>query len=53
MFCLCYHHYQCSNGDRPTATVEADPKTKQVKIETQQPETTVKNAIAAAGYTIA
>lgn len=36
----------------PTATVAADPKTKQVKIETQQPETTVKNAIAAAGYTV-
>jgi copper chaperone len=36
----------------PTAKVEADPKTKQVKIETQQPEATVKQAIVAAGYTI-
>jgi copper chaperone len=36
----------------PTAKVEADPKTKQVKIETQQPEATVKQAIAAAGYTV-
>lgn len=35
-----------------TAKVEADPKTKQVKIETQQPETAVKQAIIAAGYTI-
>ena len=35
-----------------TATVEADPKTKQVKIETQQPEAMVKQAIAAAGYTV-
>jgi copper chaperone len=37
----------------PTATVEADPKTKQVKIETQQSEVAVKDAIAAAGYTVA
>jgi copper chaperone len=36
----------------PTAKVEADPTTKQVKIETQQPEATVKQAIAAAGYTV-
>lgn len=36
-----------------TATVDADPKTKQVKIETQQPEATVKQAIVAAGYTVA
>jgi copper chaperone len=36
-----------------TATVEADLKTKQVKIETQQPETVMKQAIAAAGYTVA
>jgi copper chaperone len=37
----------------PTATVEADPKTKQVKVETQQSETAVKQAIANAGYTVA
>lgn len=37
----------------PTAKVEADPKTKLVTIDTQEPETTVKQAIAAAGYTIA
>jgi len=36
----------------PTAKVEADPKTKLVTIDTQQPETTVKQAIAAAGYTV-
>ncbi|KAM3112348.1 heavy-metal-associated domain-containing protein [Phormidesmis sp. 146-33] len=35
-----------------TATVEADPKTKQVKVETQQPETAIKAAIVAAGYTV-
>lgn len=37
----------------PAATVEADPKTKSVKIETQQSETTVKQAITDAGYTVA
>jgi copper chaperone len=36
----------------PTAKVEADAKTKQVKIETGQPEATVQNAIVAAGYTV-
>ncbi len=36
----------------PSATVEADPKTKQVKIETQQPEVMVKQAIATAGYSV-
>ncbi len=36
-----------------TATVAADPKTKLVDIETQQSETAVKQAIVAAGYTIA
>jgi copper chaperone len=36
----------------PTAKIEADPKTKQVKIETQQPEATVKEAIVAAGYVV-
>jgi copper chaperone len=36
----------------PTAKVEADPATKLVKIETQQPETQIKEAIAAAGYPV-
>ncbi len=36
----------------PTATIEANPKTKLVKVETQQSETAVKNAIAASGYTV-
>jgi copper chaperone len=35
-----------------TAKVEADPKTKRVKIETQQSEVLVREAIAAAGYTV-
>lgn len=35
------------------ARVEADPKTKLVKIETAQSESAVKSAIAQAGYTIA
>lgn len=37
----------------PAATVEADTKTKLVIIETQAPETTIKQAIADAGYTVA
>lgn len=37
----------------PAAKVEADPKTKLVQIEAQVSETTIKAAIAAAGYTIA
>ncbi|MBW4465321.1 MAG: heavy-metal-associated domain-containing protein [Pegethrix bostrychoides GSE-TBD4-15B] len=36
----------------PAAKVAADPQTKQVNIETQQPEATVKQAIVAAGYTV-
>jgi copper chaperone len=36
-----------------TATVQADPKTKQVSVETQQSKTAVKKAIADAGYTVA
>ena len=34
----------------PTAKVEADTKTKMVSVETQKPETVVKEAITAAGY---
>lgn len=34
----------------PVAQVEADLKTKMVKVETQQPETAIKEAIANAGY---
>jgi len=36
----------------PMAKVDADPKTKQVKIETAQPEADMKAAIATAGYTV-
>jgi len=36
----------------PVATVQADPKTKQVKIETQASEMVVKQVISAAGYTV-
>jgi copper chaperone len=35
------------------ATVQADPKTKQVSIETQASETAIKQAITDAGYTVA
>ncbi len=34
----------------PQAQVQADTETKQVKIETQASESSVKDAIAAAGY---
>ena len=37
----------------PTATVQADPKTKQVKIETQASQVAVESAITAAGYQVA
>jgi len=37
----------------PVATVQADPKTKLVNIETQQSETAIKQAITDAGYTVA
>jgi copper chaperone len=37
----------------PTATVQADPKTKEVKIETQASEAAIKDAITAAGYRVA
>jgi copper chaperone len=37
----------------PAAQVAADPKTKQVNIDTQAPETAVREAIATAGYTVA
>jgi copper chaperone len=38
----------------PSATVEADLQTKlvKVKLEPQQSQTAVKDAIAAAGYTV-
>ncbi|MDX2098686.1 MAG: heavy-metal-associated domain-containing protein [Leptolyngbyaceae cyanobacterium bins.59] len=36
----------------PTATVQADTKTKQVNVETQAAETAIKQAITDAGYTI-
>ena len=34
----------------PTAEVQADPKTKEVKVETQANESSIREAIAAAGY---
>jgi copper chaperone len=37
----------------PTATVEADTKTKLVNIETQAAEGDIKQAITNAGYTVA
>ena len=37
----------------PEATVQADPKTKLVNIETQVSETAVTEAIKSAGYTVA
>ncbi|MBW4617066.1 MAG: heavy-metal-associated domain-containing protein [Desmonostoc vinosum HA7617-LM4] len=37
----------------PTATVQADPKTKLVNIETQALETAITEAITSAGYTVA
>ncbi len=37
----------------PSATVQADPKTKLVHVETQASEAAVKEAITAAGYSIA
>lgn len=37
----------------PTAKVDADTKTKLINIETQQTEAAIKEAITAAGYTVA
>jgi len=36
----------------PTAKVDADPKTKQVAVETTASETAVKQAIEGAGYPV-
>jgi len=36
-----------------TAQIEADPKTKQVAVETDSSEAAVKEAIEGAGYAIA
>lgn len=36
----------------PAATVQADPKTKRVEIDTQASEAAIRDAIATAGYTI-
>jgi len=36
----------------PTANVQADPKTKQVDVETQAPEATVRQAIVGSGYPV-
>lgn len=37
----------------PAATVQADPKTKQVDVETQVSEAVIKQAVTDAGYTVA
>jgi copper chaperone len=37
----------------PNATVQADPQTKQVNVETQSTEAEIKQAITDAGYTVA
>jgi copper chaperone len=37
----------------PTATVQANLKTKQVDIETQSSEAAIKTAITSAGYLVA
>jgi copper chaperone len=37
----------------PTAKISADPATKQVNVETQADASAVKEAITAAGYTVA
>lgn len=37
----------------PAATVQADPKTKLLNVETQAAETAIKQAITDAGYTVA
>lgn len=37
----------------PAATIQADPKTKVVLIETQVAEVEIKQAVTAAGYTVA
>jgi copper chaperone len=36
-----------------TATVNADPQSKQINIETQANETAIREAIVSAGYTVA
>ena len=36
-----------------SAIVQGDPKTKIVLVETQAPETAIKNVITAAGYQVA
>lgn len=37
----------------PTATVQADPKTKLVSIETEVSQAAITEAITAAGYSVA
>ncbi|NJM76745.1 MAG: heavy-metal-associated domain-containing protein [Acaryochloridaceae cyanobacterium RU_4_10] len=37
----------------PAATVQTDPHTKQVNVETQAAEAAIKQAVTDAGYTIA
>jgi copper chaperone len=40
-------------GVDPSATVQADPKTKLVEIETQASKNAIAQAIAASGYPVA
>jgi copper chaperone len=40
-------------GVDPSATVQADPKTKLVEIETQASQSAIARAITAAGYPVA
>jgi len=37
----------------PAAAIQTDPKTKLVNVETDVAETVIKQAITAAGYTVA
>jgi copper chaperone len=36
----------------PDAVVQADPKTKLVNVESEKPETEIREAIASAGYPV-
>lgn len=36
----------------PNAMIQADPKTKLVNVETEKPETEIREAIASAGYPV-
>ena len=44
---------QAIHGVDSTAQVAANPETKQVSVATEATETAIKDAITAAGYTVA